>query len=158
MQDAVQEVRKGNECGIILNGFDEFQVGDIIQCFEKVLLSPRPFCSSSSPNPYLHRDKCEEAPSSLFPNLPSQPPPSPHSPNRLARHQPHQQHLLVTPPRDSNLQDRHPARRNRTIRKPTVTDSVVKEFGYSHDLSLPFCNKLSQPNKIESGKHHPQIH
>lgn len=37
-QDEVNEVRSGMECGIKLDGFDEFQVGDAIECYttEKV--------------------------------------------------------------------------------------------------------------------------
>jgi translation initiation factor IF-2 len=37
-QDEVNEVRAGNECGIRVDGFNEFQVGDSIECFsiEKV--------------------------------------------------------------------------------------------------------------------------
>ncbi|MBI4661849.1 MAG: translation initiation factor IF-2 [Verrucomicrobia bacterium] len=37
-QDEVNEVRAGMECGIRLDGFDEFQPGDVIQCYtlEKV--------------------------------------------------------------------------------------------------------------------------
>jgi translation initiation factor IF-2 len=37
-QDEVSEVRAGVECGIRLDGFNDFQVGDIIECYtlEKV--------------------------------------------------------------------------------------------------------------------------
>jgi translation initiation factor IF-2 len=37
-QDEVNEVRAGMECGIRLEGFDDFQVGDTIECYtiEKV--------------------------------------------------------------------------------------------------------------------------
>ena len=37
-QDEVNEVRAGMECGIRLDGFDDFQVGDVIECYtlEKV--------------------------------------------------------------------------------------------------------------------------
>jgi translation initiation factor IF-2 len=37
-QDEVNEVRAGMECGIRLDGFDDFQVGDTIECYtlEKV--------------------------------------------------------------------------------------------------------------------------
>ncbi|MBI3191228.1 MAG: hypothetical protein HYZ36_01080 [Pedosphaera parvula] len=37
-QDEVHEVRSGLECGIRVDGFNEFQVGDTIEChtFEKV--------------------------------------------------------------------------------------------------------------------------
>lgn len=36
-KDDVLEVRKGFECGIGLKGFNEFEVGDIIECFSKEL-------------------------------------------------------------------------------------------------------------------------
>jgi len=37
-QDEVNEVRAGMECGIRIDGFDDFQVGDVIECYsiEKV--------------------------------------------------------------------------------------------------------------------------
>jgi translation initiation factor IF-2 len=37
-QDEVSEVRSGMECGIRLDGFNDFQVGDVIECYtlEKV--------------------------------------------------------------------------------------------------------------------------
>ena len=37
-QDEVNEVRAGMECGIRLDGFDDFQLGDAIECYtlEKV--------------------------------------------------------------------------------------------------------------------------
>jgi translation initiation factor IF-2 len=37
-QDEVNEVRAGMECGVRLDGFDEFQVGDAVECYtvEKV--------------------------------------------------------------------------------------------------------------------------
>ena len=37
-QDEVNEVRAGMECGIRLDGFDDFQIGDNIECYttEKV--------------------------------------------------------------------------------------------------------------------------
>ena len=37
-QDEVNEVRAGMECGIRLDGFDDFQIGDAIECYtlEKV--------------------------------------------------------------------------------------------------------------------------
>jgi translation initiation factor IF-2 len=37
-QDEVNEVRAGMECGIRLDGFDDFQLGDNIECYtlEKV--------------------------------------------------------------------------------------------------------------------------
>jgi translation initiation factor IF-2 len=40
-KDEVNEVRSGMECGIRLDGFDEFQEGDTIECYsqEKVAQS-----------------------------------------------------------------------------------------------------------------------
>ena len=40
-KDEVNEVRSGMECGIRLDGFDDFQEGDIIECYtqEKVAQS-----------------------------------------------------------------------------------------------------------------------
>ena len=40
-KDEVNEVRSGMECGIRLDGFDEFKEGDIIECYsqEKVAQS-----------------------------------------------------------------------------------------------------------------------
>jgi translation initiation factor IF-2 len=37
-QDEVNEVRAGMECGIRIEGFDDFQIGDSIECYsvEKV--------------------------------------------------------------------------------------------------------------------------
>ena len=37
-QDEVNEVRAGMECGIRIDGFDDFQPGDLIECYtvEKV--------------------------------------------------------------------------------------------------------------------------
>ena len=37
-QDEVNEVRAGMECGIRIDGFDDFQVGDLLECYtiEKV--------------------------------------------------------------------------------------------------------------------------
>jgi len=32
-QDEVNEVRAGMECGIRIDGFDQFEEGDIIECF-----------------------------------------------------------------------------------------------------------------------------
>jgi translation initiation factor IF-2 len=38
LQDDVREVRQGFECGIALKGFDEYQIGDVLECYtiEKV--------------------------------------------------------------------------------------------------------------------------
>jgi translation initiation factor IF-2 len=32
-KDDVRDVREGFECGIALKGFDDFQVGDILECY-----------------------------------------------------------------------------------------------------------------------------
>jgi translation initiation factor IF-2 len=39
VQDDVREVRQGFECGVGLKGFEDFQEGDILECFtiEKVM-------------------------------------------------------------------------------------------------------------------------
>lgn len=34
IKEDVREVAKGLECGIVLNGFSDFQVGDILECYE----------------------------------------------------------------------------------------------------------------------------
>jgi len=39
-QDEVNEVRSGMECGIRLDGFNEFQVGDVIECYAVEKLAP----------------------------------------------------------------------------------------------------------------------
>ncbi|MDR2628462.1 MAG: translation initiation factor IF-2 [Puniceicoccales bacterium] len=39
-KDFVNEVRAGFECGIILNGFDAFEIGDIIECFDIIKIQP----------------------------------------------------------------------------------------------------------------------
>jgi len=38
LQEDVREVRAGYECGVALKGFDDYQVGDILECYiiEKV--------------------------------------------------------------------------------------------------------------------------
>ena len=38
-KDDVREVQKGMECGILLQGFTEFQEGDILEAFEVIYLS-----------------------------------------------------------------------------------------------------------------------
>ncbi|CAN6459816.1 unnamed protein product [Victoria cruziana] len=43
----VETVGKGNECGLIIKDYDDFQVGDIIQCLELVNRKPK-FVSSQS--------------------------------------------------------------------------------------------------------------
>ncbi|MDR0692988.1 MAG: translation initiation factor IF-2 [Puniceicoccales bacterium] len=39
-KDFVNEVRAGFECGIIINGFDRFEIGDIIECFDIIKIQP----------------------------------------------------------------------------------------------------------------------
>ncbi|MDR1890740.1 MAG: translation initiation factor IF-2 [Puniceicoccales bacterium] len=39
-KDFVNEVRAGFECGIIIAGFDTFEIGDIIECFEIIKIQP----------------------------------------------------------------------------------------------------------------------
>ena len=39
-KDDVSEVRAGYECGISLNNFDEFETGDVIECFEILEIRP----------------------------------------------------------------------------------------------------------------------
>ncbi|MDR1528081.1 MAG: translation initiation factor IF-2 [Puniceicoccales bacterium] len=39
-KDFVNEVRAGFECGIIINGFDTFEIGDIIECFDIIKIQP----------------------------------------------------------------------------------------------------------------------
>lgn len=43
----VDTVAKGNECGLVIRDWHDFQVGDIIQCLEQVLVKPK-FISSES--------------------------------------------------------------------------------------------------------------
>ncbi|KAJ6833995.1 uncharacterized protein M6B38_337235 [Iris pallida] len=43
----VEAVGKGNECGLVIQDYDDFQVGDIIQCLEQVNRKPK-FISSES--------------------------------------------------------------------------------------------------------------
>ncbi|XP_044504895.1 translation initiation factor IF-2-like [Mangifera indica] len=43
----VETVGKGNECGLVIRDWNDFQVGDIIQCMEQVLRKPK-FISSES--------------------------------------------------------------------------------------------------------------
>lgn len=35
-KEEMDEVRKGSECGIMLEGFEGYQVGDILQSYEEV--------------------------------------------------------------------------------------------------------------------------
>ena len=39
-KDDVSEVRAGYECGISLNNFNEFEPGDLIECFEILEIRP----------------------------------------------------------------------------------------------------------------------
>ncbi|XP_030453975.2 uncharacterized protein LOC115675457 [Syzygium oleosum] len=43
----VEMVGKGNECGLVIRDWDDFRVGDIIQCLEQVVRKPK-FISSES--------------------------------------------------------------------------------------------------------------
>ncbi|EEF51294.1 mitochondrial translational initiation factor, putative [Ricinus communis] len=43
----VERVGKGNECGLVIGNWDDFRVGDIIQCLEQVVRKPK-FISSES--------------------------------------------------------------------------------------------------------------
>ncbi|KAI6702045.1 hypothetical protein NL676_011181 [Syzygium grande] len=43
----VETVGKGNECGLVIRDWDDFRVGDIIQCLEQVVRKPK-FISSES--------------------------------------------------------------------------------------------------------------
>lgn len=39
-KDDIKESREGHECGIILDGFNDLEVGDILECFEVVEVKP----------------------------------------------------------------------------------------------------------------------
>lgn len=43
----VEAVGKGNECGLVIQNWDDFKVGDVIQCLEQVNRKPK-FISSQS--------------------------------------------------------------------------------------------------------------
>ncbi|KAK0606464.1 hypothetical protein LWI29_038056 [Acer saccharum] len=43
----VEKVGKGNECGLVIRDWDDFQIGDVIQCMEQVIRKPK-FISSES--------------------------------------------------------------------------------------------------------------
>lgn len=43
----VDTVGKGNECGLVIGDWDDFQIGDVIQCLEQVNRKPK-FISSES--------------------------------------------------------------------------------------------------------------
>jgi translation initiation factor IF-2 len=40
MKEDVREVSKGHECGVLLQGFNEFKEGDILQAYEVTYLTP----------------------------------------------------------------------------------------------------------------------
>ena len=40
-QDEVNEVRAGMECGIRIDGFDDFQTGDMIECYTIEKVAPK---------------------------------------------------------------------------------------------------------------------
>lgn len=43
----VDTVKKGNECGLVIQNYDDFRVGDMVQCLEQVIRKPK-FISSES--------------------------------------------------------------------------------------------------------------
>ncbi|ONI07324.1 hypothetical protein PRUPE_5G113200 [Prunus persica] len=43
----VDTVKKGNECGLVIHNYDDFRVGDMVQCLEQVIRKPK-FVSSES--------------------------------------------------------------------------------------------------------------
>ncbi|CAB4310491.1 unnamed protein product [Prunus armeniaca] len=43
----VDTVKKGNECGLVIQNYDDFRVGDMVQCLEQVIRKPK-FVSSES--------------------------------------------------------------------------------------------------------------
>ncbi|XP_033142033.1 translation initiation factor IF-2-like isoform X1 [Brassica rapa] len=43
----VEQVGKGNECGLVMGDWNDFRVGDVIQCMERVIRKPK-FVSSES--------------------------------------------------------------------------------------------------------------
>lgn len=43
----VDAVKKGNECGLVMHDWDDFQIGDVVQCLEQVIRKPK-FISSES--------------------------------------------------------------------------------------------------------------
>ena len=45
-QDA-ETIEKGNDCGLVIQDCDDFQVGDVIQCLEQVIRKPK-FISTQS--------------------------------------------------------------------------------------------------------------
>ena len=40
VKEDVREVSKGHECGVLLQGFNEFKEGDILQAYEVTYLTP----------------------------------------------------------------------------------------------------------------------
>lgn len=43
----VETVKKGSECGLVIRDWEDFQIGDIVQCMEQVIRKPK-FISSES--------------------------------------------------------------------------------------------------------------
>lgn len=43
----VDAVKKGNECGLVINDWDNFEIGDVVQCLKQVVRKPK-FISSES--------------------------------------------------------------------------------------------------------------
>lgn len=43
----VDTVKKGNECGLVISDWHDFQIGDVIQCLEQVIRKPK-FIKSES--------------------------------------------------------------------------------------------------------------
>lgn len=43
----VDSVKKGSECGLVINNWHDFQIGDVIQCLEQVIRKPK-FVKSES--------------------------------------------------------------------------------------------------------------
>lgn len=43
----VDTVKKGNDCGLVIQDYDDFRVGDMVQCLEQVVRKPK-FISSAS--------------------------------------------------------------------------------------------------------------
>ncbi|XP_038894926.1 translation initiation factor IF-2 [Benincasa hispida] len=43
----VDSVKKGNECGLVIHNWNDFQIGDVVQCLEQVVRKPK-FISSES--------------------------------------------------------------------------------------------------------------
>ena len=43
----VESVKKGNDCGLVIRDFQDFRIGDVIQCLEQVVRKPK-FIKSES--------------------------------------------------------------------------------------------------------------